>query len=273
MLQNKLRIEGAEVSYSSWGSENSNKMIFIHDNPGSSADLHPANITALAKNFHVVVFDRAGHGESSLRNIDFETSRDSILKIAETLKFESFVLMAHSWGSLFAFDFAEKNPEMVESLFLINPIAFEMNQKLNFPLGLLKTPGLFSILRSKLESKVAELQKQKCSRETSASAKSFRLSKKEAIGIALEENLLTQSLESFKNIYPQIQKHVLILATKDNTYANWEQQADRLYQILPDANIVLEPKGGHLLIAEDSAPLQRASKLIQKQPERRVAHA
>lgn len=273
MLQNKLTIEGADIAYSSWGSENSNKLIFIHDNPGRSADLHPANITALAKNFHVVVFDRAGHGESGFRNIDFETTRNSILKIAENLKFESFVLMAHSWGSLFAFDFADKNPERVESLFLINPVAFEINQKLNFPLGLLKIPGLFSILRSKLESKVAELQKQKYSQEASASAKSFRLSKREAIAIALEENLLARSLENFKNVYPKIQKHVLILSTKDNAYANWEQQSDRLYQILPDANIVLEPKGGHLLMAEESASLQRACKLIQKQTERRIAHA
>ena len=273
MLQDKIKIEGSEIFYTSMGAENVNKMIFIHDNPGSSTDLHSANIKALAKNFHIVAFDRAGHGESDFKKIDFETTRSSILKIAEVQKFESFVLMAHSWGSLFAFDFTSKHPEVVESLFLINPIGFEISQKLNFPLGLLKIPGLFSILRSKLESQILQLQRQKNSLETLAPSPTFRLSKREAMAIALEEALLTQSLENFKNIYPQIQKHVLILATKDNAYANWEQQADRLYQILPDANIVLEPKGGHLLIAEESASLQRASKLIQKQTERRVAHA
>ena len=76
MLQDKIKIEGSEIFYTSMGAENVNKMIFIHDNPGSSTDLHSANIKALAKNFHIVAFDRAGHGESDFKKIDFFTPNE-----------------------------------------------------------------------------------------------------------------------------------------------------------------------------------------------------
>jgi pimeloyl-ACP methyl ester carboxylesterase len=273
MLQDKIDIEGTEIFYSSWGAQNPAKMIFIHDNPGSSADLHPANIKSLSQNFHVVVFDRAGHGESTFKKIDFETTRASVSRIAEILKFESFVLLAHSWGSLFAFDYTNHFPNKVESLFLVNPISFEVNQSLNFPAELIKIPGAFYFLKSKMERQWRDLLKRKYSPSSLPSETLHRLSKKQALSFSLEERLLASSIENFKTIYSKMEKRVLILATKDDQYVKWEDQADKLYQILPDSNIVLEPHGGHSIISLESRALIQASRLIQKESEKRMAHA
>lgn len=105
--------------------ENKVTLIFLHDAWGCSEmwGQFPA-ILASKLQADYVVYDRAGHGNSSPAMIErrptsfFEDEADILIQLMDILKIKKAVLLGHSDGSTIALVAAGKYPDRIQSLIL-----------------------------------------------------------------------------------------------------------------------------------------------------------
>jgi proline iminopeptidase len=97
-------------------------IIFLHGGPGL-----PDGLTFieeyLAEYYQIISFHQRGTLKSPMRSEDFSMEKyvSDIDALAAHFHVDTFHLLGHSWGGLYAQVYAEKNPHKLLSLFLCSP--------------------------------------------------------------------------------------------------------------------------------------------------------
>lgn len=121
---------GAQEMYiKQYGNEKNPPILFLHGGPGfNSISFEASTAQKLADNgFFVIVYDRTGEGRSKDLNSSytFKESSADIESILSKYNINKINLLAHSFGGVIACEFAEENPDKVESIiFLSAPFSY-----------------------------------------------------------------------------------------------------------------------------------------------------
>lgn len=119
---NKLKVvlEAGEFSYVAHGDEDAPPMVLVH---GSGASSKSWDLTAptLAEHRRVYAMDIRGHGDSVWTpTYSFEEMADDLLQFVDELGLEDFLLCGHSMGGTISAIFAERYPDRLSGLVLID---------------------------------------------------------------------------------------------------------------------------------------------------------
>lgn len=119
-----------EVYSQTFGNVNDKAIIFLHGGPGyNSVNFEVSTAEELANNgFFVIVYDRRGEGQSQNIAADYTFAQtfEDLNEIYNKYHIEKATLIGHSFGGIIATLFAEKQPEKVQSIFLVSaPVAFQ----------------------------------------------------------------------------------------------------------------------------------------------------
>tara|TARA_B100001245_G_scaffold236497_1_gene227783 strand:- start:16197 stop:17114 length:918 start_codon:yes stop_codon:yes gene_type:complete len=135
--------DGHKLYVQDWGNKSANVVIFyLHGGPGSgSKDKHKRLFDPTTH--RVVFYDQRGCGKStpygSLRNNTSQDLVEDIVKIADKLGINRFVVHGTSWGSTLALLFAIAHPERVEQLVIGGVFTGSKNEIDWLDQGLMKT--------------------------------------------------------------------------------------------------------------------------------------
>ena len=118
-------VDGMLLSYVSAGS--GRPVVLIHGNPGSHQDYTLGVIGKLSESYHVLAFDRPGHGYSerhdsvhSTVEVQARIIRDALQK----LSIEKPVLVGHSWGGSLVLAAAVAYGNELSGIVLLAPAAY-----------------------------------------------------------------------------------------------------------------------------------------------------
>ena len=110
----------------SYGDTKDNPIIFLHGGPGSTSVFFEATTAQLLadRGFYVIVYDRRGDGRSANENakMDFNEAIVDLKVIYDRYNLEKASLLAFSFGGLIAAQFAQKHPDLVQSLILCSSL-------------------------------------------------------------------------------------------------------------------------------------------------------
>jgi hypothetical protein len=120
-----VAVNGFALNYVSAGT--GRPVVLIHGNPGSHHDFTLSVVERLAQRYHVLAFDRPGHGHSE-RPISIETTvevqaeviRDALRKLA----IDKPLLVGHSWGGSVALAAAVEYASELSGIVLLAPAAY-----------------------------------------------------------------------------------------------------------------------------------------------------
>ena len=118
-------VNGVALNYVSAGS--GRPVVLIHGNPGSHQDYTLSVFDKLAQRYHVLAFDRPGHGHSDrLASIEttVEVQAAMIRAALRMLHIEKPVLVGHSWGGSVALAAAVAYASELSGLVLLAPAAY-----------------------------------------------------------------------------------------------------------------------------------------------------
>lgn len=255
--------------FKSAGEDKDQKLLYLHGNPGSSDDLHPECFNGLAKDFHIVAMDRPGHGKSLSSQFGMSTNLEAIEEITKHLGWSSFGIIAHSWSTALALDYAAEHGQKVNALLLVNPWAYP--RKDDSPAStalpkLLKVPGIYRFLRSKIEAGIKS-HLEKCFAPSKAPApflaeKSFE--KNQVLAMLEDKQSLIESFPRIIKKYDRVLTKTLILAAKDDQITSFVDQAEKLFQNLPNASLISEATGGHAFPYLESSPIVQNAHLLKE---------
>lgn len=118
-------VDGMELSYVSAGS--GRPVVLIHGNPGSFQDYTLAVVERLARSYHVLAFDRPGHGFSERHDsvsTTVEVQAQIIREALQRLDIEQPVLVGHSWGGSLVLAAAVAYANDLSGIVLLAPAAY-----------------------------------------------------------------------------------------------------------------------------------------------------
>ena len=113
---------GLKFHYLAWGSEDRESILLLH---GGLQQAHSWDFVALAlcADYHVVVLDARGHGDSQWAmdgDYSLEAHQGDLESLVEALELRRFVLVGHSMGGRNAYVFASRHPELVKALVIVD---------------------------------------------------------------------------------------------------------------------------------------------------------
>jgi len=120
-----VEVDGLTLNYVSVGS--GRPVVLIHGNPGSHEDYTLALVGRLAQSYHVIAFDRPGHGHSGrLDSVEttVEVQAEIIREALRRLSIEKPVLVGHSWGGSLVLAAATAYENDLSGIVLLAPAAF-----------------------------------------------------------------------------------------------------------------------------------------------------
>ena len=92
-------------------------VLLLHGQPGSRADWSEV-ARILAADHQVIVPDRPGYGQSTLRARGFAGNADAMLDLLDRLGVQTATVLGYSWAGGVAIAMAERHPERVRGLVL-----------------------------------------------------------------------------------------------------------------------------------------------------------
>lgn len=107
----------------SFGEKGNPAILYLHGGPGyNAANFEITAAENLSKQgFFVILYDRRGEGRSDDPNAkyNFSESINDIKLILDNYKIEKINIMGHSFGGILSVKFAEKYPELVNSIIFV----------------------------------------------------------------------------------------------------------------------------------------------------------
>jgi proline iminopeptidase len=117
-----VAVPGARLFYKSVG--RGDPMLVVHGGPGLEHAYLLPGMLGLAKSNRLVFYDQRGggrsEGEVNSATVSFDRFIADIDAVADSLRLGSFVLLGHSWGGLLALQFADRYPNRLRALVLMN---------------------------------------------------------------------------------------------------------------------------------------------------------
>ncbi len=101
-------------------------IVILHGGPGLTHNHFLPQMTPLAHNHTLVVYDQRGSGRSAHSSIDkqfltIQQFASDLEALRKHLKFDKITVVGHSWGSFLAIFYAINYPQHTEKLILIGP--------------------------------------------------------------------------------------------------------------------------------------------------------
>ena len=256
-LRQSVVVDGIALNYISAGS--GRPVVLIHGNPGSYHDYTVAVVERLSQSYHVVAFDRPGHGYSERSDSVQATVEVQSLIIREAvqkLALERPVLVGHSWGGALVLAAAVAYGNDLAGIVLLAPAAYPSASAEwwsllphvpaigNFVVNRL-TPffGRAMVRRSLKQAYAPQaLQEDHVERSLELWMKPDRIS-----ACAYDERTLGPSLTTLSKHYREIEVPVVIVTGSDDHLLNPEQHAYPLHQAIKNSKLVVLPDAGHQL--------------------------
>lgn len=102
-------------------------LLIIHGGPGLSHDYFLPHLEELANTHFVIFYDHRGTGRSSVIQDSLSMNLETFVKDIEAIRmhfqFDKMNVLAHSWGSLLAVEYALSYGDGLDKLILSNPPA------------------------------------------------------------------------------------------------------------------------------------------------------
>ena len=100
-------------------------LIVLHGGPDfDQAYLRP-ELDELADTYRLIYYDQRGRGQSAENvrpeDVTLASDLEDLDKVRRYFRLDAPVLLAHSWGTVLALEFALRNPTLVSHLVLMNP--------------------------------------------------------------------------------------------------------------------------------------------------------
>ncbi|MDR2920855.1 MAG: alpha/beta hydrolase [Tannerella sp.] len=119
-------VSGQTIYSQSYGDSLNPAIIYVHGGPSSNSTLFEATTAeALAENgFYVIAYDRRGEGRSNDPDatFTFQESSDDLVTIYEKYNIKDATIFAHSFGGIVAAYFADRHPEKVNAIILMDAL-------------------------------------------------------------------------------------------------------------------------------------------------------
>ncbi|NMM47374.1 alpha/beta fold hydrolase [Marinigracilibium pacificum] len=102
-------------------------LLVLHGGPALDHSYLLEPFLDLAKTYKLVFFDQVACGKSSIpkntENYSFANLVNDLNLVVDYLNIDSFGIIAHSWGSLLALEYAKSNSDLVKSIIFSNPMS------------------------------------------------------------------------------------------------------------------------------------------------------
>jgi pimeloyl-ACP methyl ester carboxylesterase len=232
-------------------------VVLIHGNPGSCQDWGRL-YGPLASRYCGFAFDRPGHGHSDRPNhrpITVDVQAQMLHTALKELNVEQPILVGHSWGGALAVAYALEFPGDLSGAVLLAPAVYESEDGVSF---LTKVPA-WPVVGDVVNFLFTPLLGAWIVREDLQKAFSPDLVPKHYLRHVLSEwtrpkkvkwysvddALLNESLAKFRERYSGIRVPVVIVTGDSDLIVPAKENAHRLYEALPHAELVVLEKTGH----------------------------
>jgi proline iminopeptidase len=102
-------------------------IVVLHGGPGFSMDYLAADLEPLAARHALLFYDQRGTGRSTLvtdsASLDAQRFADDLEAVRSRFKLERLTLLGHSWGAAVAALYAERHPERIGRLLIVDGIS------------------------------------------------------------------------------------------------------------------------------------------------------
>lgn len=123
-----VRLKDGFTRYDEAGAENREALVLVH---GFSTPypIWDKNFSELSRHFHVFRYDLYGRGFSDRPDLKYDENlfTSQLEDFVKEMKLDKFHLAGVSMGGAIAVHFANRHPEMIEKLILIDPAGMPMN--------------------------------------------------------------------------------------------------------------------------------------------------
>jgi pimeloyl-ACP methyl ester carboxylesterase len=233
-------------------------VVMLHGNAGNTQDFEYGLAELLSKSYRVICFDRPGHGKSERPGSNaasVEYQAHLLHKTLQSLGVNSAILLGHSWGASLALCYALKYPAETAGLVLLAPAAFPSDDPSPFLQAVIKTPligGLALMLGKSLmgdELLRHELERafypQPVPENYLKMATSTWLGRKQLRAYLEDEWALNASLRRMSDHYGELRMPVVIVTGDQDQIVSPKENAYRLKERIPQAQIVELKGAGH----------------------------
>jgi pimeloyl-ACP methyl ester carboxylesterase len=232
-------------------------VVLIHGNPGSCQDW--ARLYGpLSSRYCGFAFDRPGHGHSDRPNhgpITVDVQAQMLHTALKALSVEQPILVGHSWGGALALAYALEFQDDVAGLVLLAPAAYESDDGVSFLTKLPALPIIGDLINflftPLLGASVVREDLQKAFAPDPVPKHYLRhvlaewTRPKKVKWYSVDDALLNTSLPKFTSRYPDIRVPVVIVTGDSDQIVPAKENAHRLYQALPHAELIVLEKTGH----------------------------
>jgi pimeloyl-ACP methyl ester carboxylesterase len=249
-------VNGVALNYVSAGS--GPPVVLIHGNPGSHHDYTLSLFDKLSRSYHVLAFDRPGHGHSerpasqTTVEVQAEMFRDALRKLG----IEKPMLVGHSWGGSLALAAAVADGSDLSGLVLLAPAAYPTvsiewwSLVPHVPLlGPLVVKGLTPLIgRRVVKSSLKDAyHPQDLHDEYAARVADLWIHSDRIRAWADDERTLRASLEALSQHYSRIELPLVIVTGDADRVLDPKQHALPLHKTIPHSKLIVLPETGHQL--------------------------
>jgi pimeloyl-ACP methyl ester carboxylesterase len=232
-------------------------IVLIHGNPGSCQDWTRL-YGPLAARYCGFAFDRPGHGHSDRPNhrpITVDIQARMLHAALKALNVEQPILVGHSWGGALALSYALEFQEDAAGLILLAPAAYESDDGVSFLTKLPALPVIGDLINfiftPLLGASVVREDLQKAFSPDPVPKNYLRhvlaewTRPRKVKWYSVDDALLNTSLPTFTERYGKIRIPVVIITGDSDLIVPARENAYRLYEALPHAELVVLEKTGH----------------------------
>jgi pimeloyl-ACP methyl ester carboxylesterase len=250
-------------------------VVMLHGNAGDIRDFEYGLAKLISKSYRVIGFDRPGHGKSERpgsKAASVEYQAIMLHKTLRSLGVNNAILLGHSWGASLALCYALKYPAETAGLVLLAPAAFPGADPNPLLQTVVKTPLIGELaltlgktlmgderLRRKLEK---AFYPQPLPENYLRVATSTWLGRKQLRAYLEDEWSLNASLRRMSRRYGELRMPVVIVTGDRDQIVSPKENAYRLRQRIPQAQLVELKGAGHEIQLTSPDSVYSALKLI-----------
>ena len=252
-----VSVGGVNLHYVSAGS--GRPVVLIHGNPGSHQDYTMAVLEKLSRSFHVIAFDRPGHGYSERHDsveatveVQATLIRDALVK----LSIQKPILVGHSWGGSLALAAAVAYEDELSGIVLLAPAAYPSvsiewwSLLPHVPvLGPIVVHALTPLIgQSIVKASLKEAYHPQAVQDLYAQQSAEMWTRPEQVrACAYDERTLRSSLKLLSPSYSDLQLPVVIVTGSADLLIEPHKHAYELHKTIKGSELVVLPLTGHQL--------------------------
>ena len=232
-------------------------VVLIHGNPGSCQDWTRL-YGPLSSRFCAFAFDRPGHGHSDRPNhrpITVDVQAEMLHTALKELGVEQPILVGHSWGGALAVAYALEFQQDLAGLVLLAPAVYESDDGVSFLTKLPAWPVVGDVVNFLFTPLFgAWIVREDLQRAFSPDAVPRHYLRhvlsewtrpKKVKWYSVDDALLNSSLPKLTPRYSDIRIPVAIVTGDADLIVPADENAHRLYEALPHAELIVLEKTGH----------------------------